>query len=249
MKLEIDKELIIRRFGASFESYDRLADVQRRICERLASLVGGEPRRILEIGAGTGFLTRLLVEKWGSGRFVAGDSTPASQALNDVRQEWFMNDLSPASEGFVRAILPSAHFICGDAEAIEFPENLDLIASASTMQWFEDAAAFLAKAATALAPQGVLAVSTFGPENFRELRPAGLEYLSISELTALMERAGLVVEHAEEWTETLSFDEPLLLLKYIKTLGLNALPITTSIRGFNETRLTYHPIVVVVRRG
>ena len=61
-----DKELIRERFAAGFERYDTLALVQQGICDELAGAVMRHvPRtvaRALEVGAGTGFLTRRVVE-------------------------------------------------------------------------------------------------------------------------------------------------------------------------------------------
>jgi malonyl-CoA O-methyltransferase len=260
--LAIDKELILRRFGTSFEGYNKYANVQRRICERLAELLGGlcrakggqgknesdivvesqnfaaqnyppDVKLAFEIGAGTGFLTELLVRRW-------------------PYAEWFVNDLSPEAERFLRPILPiTSTLLWGDAESIEFPQNLDLIASASTVQWFSDMPVFVRKAAAALGPGGVLALTSFGPENFREIRAAaatGLDYLALPQLTSLLRAAGLKIIHAEEWTETLGFETPREVLRYIKTLGLNALKHKSYAKGFNETQLTYHPLIVIAQK-
>lgn len=264
--MDIDKELILRRFGASFGDYDKRADVQRDICEKLAKQLDEvlladavntmqhcirvapilrddyQPkiRKSLEIGAGTGFLTKRMVERW-------------------PHAEWFINDLSPESEHFIAPIFycdddsgpPPPTFIWGDAESVEFPASLDLIASASTVQWFADMPAFVAKAAAALNSGGVLALSSFGPENFREIRAAaatGLDYLTLAQLTALIEDSGLRIMHADEWTQTLDFDTPRDVLRYIKTLGLNALSPKNYIKGFDSTRLTYHPLIVIAKK-
>jgi malonyl-CoA O-methyltransferase len=240
--LKIDKELILNRFETSFEGYNNHADVQRRICARLDELLPkGETYKGMELGAGTGFLTTHLVRRW-------------------PRAEWFVNDLSPAAERFLAPIFnggernephsaANRHFLWGDAEAIPYPAELDLIASASTVQWFEDMPKFIAKAAAALAPEGILALSSFGPENFREMKPAGLDYLSLDELTALIQHAGLKIIHAEEWSETLRFQNPHAVLRYIKTLGLNALSTKSYTKGFDVAQLTYHPLIIIAKKS
>ncbi len=225
--MDVDKELILRRFGSSFETYDQQADVQRRICGRLAELIPEiDVRHGMEIGAGTGFLTRNLIRRW-------------PDAM------WTINDLSPAAEQFLVPLTPGTTFLCGDAERIEYPDNQDIIASASTVQWFSDMPKFVHKSAMALNRNGVLALSSFGPENFREMRPTGLDYLSLDELTALLQSAGFEIRHSEQYLETLEFDSPHAVLRYIKALGLNALDRKNYTKHFNATQLTYHPLLVV----
>ena len=189
-----------------------------------------EVQRGLELGAGTGFLTEQLLRRW-------------------PHAEWFINDLSPEAKRFLEPVAPAAEWLWGDAEAIPYPCELDLIASASTVQWFSDMEKFIKRSAVALAPRGILALSSFGPENFRETKPAGLDYLSLPELTGLIESAGLKITHTEEWTETLDFENPHAVLRYIKTLGLNALSNTSYTKGFDAIQLTYHPLIIIAKKS
>jgi len=254
-----DKELIRERFEASLHTYDELADVQRRICARLAELCGcgHEVRRGLEIGAGTGFLTRCLIEQW-------------------PHAKWFVNDLTPAVEPFITPQVADTQieYLWGDAERLDYPDALDLVASASTVQWFEDMERFAQRISGALAPSGRLLLSTFGPENFREIRATtgeGLNYLSLSELCVLFERTGMRILHAEEYTETLVFATPRDVLRYIKSLGINSIkktgwnpgrmddfeeryrimfptPDMPDSPGNDGITLTYHPLLLVAER-
>lgn len=237
--MEIDKELVERRFAASFDAYDELAHVQRRICERLfrrLDSVAGDVVRGFEIGAGTGFLTRRLVQRW-------------------PRARWFVNDLSPATERFVAPLNADTEYLVGDAETLIYPSDLELITSASTVQWFTDMASFARKATAALRVGGCLALSSFGPDNFHEIRTltgGGLDYLTIDEFAAVFADAGLRVVHKEEWRETLEFDTPRDALKHIKSLGLNALSSGAGVRDLSaypltdsRATLTYNPIIVV----
>lgn len=222
-----DKELILKRFSTCFEGYNKHADVQRSICARLDELLPEhDVRRGLELGAGTGFLTRYLMNRW-------------------PQAEWFVNDLSPEAERFIAPLMPAAKWLWGDAESIPYPSELDIIASASTVQWFTGMTKFVERAMAALTSEGILALSSFGPENFREMKPAGLDYISLNELSSIITNAGLRILHAEEWTETLSFSSPHAVLRYIKTLGLNALSDKSYAKSFNATQLTYHPLIVI----
>ncbi len=249
-----DKDLIRERFESSFTTYNELAHVQRRICDRLAESAGvlcrHDVRRALEIGAGTGFLTHRLVTRW-------------------PRAKWYLNDLIPSTEHFLAPQVAGAdvEYLWGDAEKLPYPSALDLIASTSTAQWFEDKPAFAWKVAEALNPGGYLVLSLFGPENFREIRAAageGLEYFPLTHIAAVFERTGFRILSAEEYTETLSFATPRDVLKYIKSLGVNSVKKTKWNAGKMdefETRyrtlfpapgggvtLTYHPLLLIAER-
>lgn len=251
-----DKDLIKERFESSFLTYNELAHVQRRICNRLADRAttccgcGHDVKRAFEIGAGTGFLTHCLISIW-------------------PRAKYFLNDLIPTVKDFIdpQTVGVDIEYLWGDAENIDYPSNLDLIASTSTIQWFGDKVGFARKTAAALNHGGYLAISLFGPENFREIRATtgeGLRYLALTELCTIFEQAGFRILHAEEYTEILSFDTPRDALKYIKSLGINSVKKTSWNAGKMEEfdaayrrmfpspdggiTLTYHPQLIIAQR-
>lgn len=249
-----DKRLLKTRFAASLERYDAHAVVQDDICGKLAETIERTcPRnaaRCMEIGAGTGFLTRRI------GRFFPG-------------ARWYINDLVEESARYVAAYTEKnrTEYLWGDAETLPYPDGLDLIASASAVQWFDDPARFFLRAARALATDGLLAFSTFGPENFGEIRAAageGLQYCDRERLETMLLDAGLTVVETLEYTRTLRFDTPADVLRHIRSTGVN------SIRQVRWTRrtlsdfeaayrknagsadgsvpLTYHPILIAARK-
>lgn len=253
-----DKALLQRRFSRNLGTYDTLATVQRDIAGRLATLLErtassawrNAVRNGVEIGAGTGFLTRHLVRLF-----------PAAQ--------WTVNDLVPDSRNY----LPDpVIFTSGDGEAFPFGEACrDLIASASTVQWFDDLPRFIARAAAGLASDGILALSTFGPENFREIAATtgqGLEYYPLSQLCDILTANGLQILTREEWTEQQRYPSPTDVLRHLRLTGVNAVAAerwthnrlrrfeadyraaygNTSRNGEECVTLTFRPILIIARK-
>ena len=201
---------IAKSFGRSFESYEREAEVQRRIAERLAKLTlkrvnPKEVSEILEIGAGTGFLTRELAKK-----------------LKGKR--WHLNDLSPLSAEYIKgAIDTTPVFIEGDVQLQELPGDFDLIVSASCFQWIDNLEALFIKLARSCRLGAVLAFSTFLPENLREIRSLtgrGLNYMGIVGLESIMTKSGFEILCSEAETIRLEFESPTAVLRHLRETGV-----------------------------
>lgn len=247
-----DKKLVKRRFAANFGQYNLLAHTQQAICGELAQMMRDlpPPRSALEVGTGTGFLTRLLTAAW-------------------PETHWTLNDLTEASQEYLEPYTESLPhtYLWGDAETLDFPSGLELVASASTVQWFDDLQAFVEKCAAATLPGGHLGLSTFGPENFAEiaaLTGEGLTYPTLAEITAMLAAAGYETLQSREYARRLDFASPLEVLRHIRATGVNSLSGRTwtprRLADFERRYrasfalpdaripLTYHPILLVARR-
>ena len=249
-----DKQLLKSRFSARLRDYDSLAVVQDAICGQLAEMTGRNCTRpvdsALEIGSGTGFLTRRLLELY-------------------PRALWTINDLVEQSADFLEpyAAGHDVRYLWGDAETIALPDRLDLIASASAVQWFDDLPRFARKAKDLLETGGYIVLSTFGPENFREIKAVtdeGLDYYTREQLQELFESAGFLTLETLEYTRSLAFDTPLDVLRHIRATGVNSIrharwtkrelsDFETRYRnGFRnaegQVTLTYHPVLLIAEK-
>ena len=252
--METNKQLIRRRFGRNFAQYHRTAQVQKVLCSRLAELIDQHitepPARAMEIGTGTGFLTSLLL-----GRY--------------PNSAWFLNDIADESQTFLAPYTTGCRtsFIPGDAELIALPDKLDLVASASTVQWFDDLAAFTRRVHESLLPGGILAFTTFGPDNFNEIKTLtgeGLDYLTLEEFRIMLSQQGYEIVESSQYTVRLAFDTPGDVLRHIKATGVNSLrPVRWGIERFTRfeqeyrdlfattegrVQLSYHPILIIARK-
>jgi malonyl-CoA O-methyltransferase len=159
--LQDDREVkqgIRRNFARRAWSYDRHAEMQRRMAHGLVAAVGeslARAGRILEIGCGTGYLTGLIRQANREARLVALD---LDAALVDAAR---------------RRLGPEAGvaWLVADGET-PLRGEYDLIIANATFQWFTRPGETLAALYRNLAPGGVLAFSTLGPQTFQELAEA-----------------------------------------------------------------------------
>jgi len=168
-------------FAAAAEGYEASAGVQRIVARHLAEMAGRErlePRApILEIGCGTGLLTREIRLRWPDALLTATDLAPA------------MIDAT-ARQGLAVRLLA----MDGEDPAFEGPW-FDLILSSLAFQWFEDLPGALARLHGLLRPRGSLYFATMGAESFASWRAAhaeeGMEpglptYPSLAQLQAML---------------------------------------------------------------
>jgi malonyl-CoA O-methyltransferase len=143
-----------RRFSCAAKKYEQEAALHRRVAERLMPLLpNSQPKVILELGCGTGFLTRLLCEKYGEAHIDAVDFAPGmvEQTAMLVKSE-------------------RVHVHLADARKFSSSRDYDMVVSASSLQWMRPFGQLFSRIRTLLKPNGVFAFALFGEGTFRELR-------------------------------------------------------------------------------
>lgn len=248
----MDKELIKDCFSRAVPTYEKAAQAQGQIARKMADLLEmylpSSVETILEIGCGTGFFSRLLVERLQPRRMV-------------------LNDICPGMQGCVQDLLGDKVAFCpGDAEKMAFPGGQDVIVSCSALQWFVSPARFFVECLSFLNTGGYLAFSTFGKKNLKEialLTGNSLPYYSQAELEEMLADKYELV-HSEEEQITLFFPTPLEVLYHLKQTGVTAVRSGRSwtrneLQKFTESYyrqfgrgtqviLTYHPIYLIARK-
>ncbi len=199
------KQTIARHF-ANASDYDQHAYVQQQVCQYLIDkLTHTEHDSVLEVGAGTGQMTRLL-------------------AAHIQSQYWLINELCAEQAATLQSILPNADIAIGDAETMDFEDEHSLIISANAVQWFDDPLNFVAQSAMLLRAGGQLLFNTFTPNNFLQIKSLtgqGLYYPDIIEWRLALISAGF--EKIELSTERfeLPFASPYAILKHMKLTGVS----------------------------
>ncbi|MHA1164317.1 MAG: methyltransferase domain-containing protein [Alphaproteobacteria bacterium] len=111
---------VAKAFAARAQGYEQNASLQAEIAEKLARLLPDLERpKVLEIGCGTGFLTRHLLERYPHGDFLITDLVPEMLAVCRTRMEGA--DKRPC------------RFAMMDGEAPDCGAGFDLIALSMTL--------------------------------------------------------------------------------------------------------------------
>lgn len=153
------KQQVADAFAAATATYDSAAQAQSQAADRLVELVTAAPLpprpTVLEVGCGTGLLTRRLLPR--------------------LNGDWLVTDLSPAMVEAARQAVGAdrAQFRVMDAEHPDTPLGMfDLIVSNLAAQWFSDIGRTAHQLRAQLAPGGRLVLSTLGRGSFAEWRAA-----------------------------------------------------------------------------
>jgi malonyl-CoA O-methyltransferase len=156
----LDKAQVRASFERAAVSYDSAAALQRRVADELIArldFVKLAPRRILDVGSGTGYAARRIAKKYPRAEVVGLDLSLAMARRARRAKPWLTRRQS---------------YLCADAEYLPFAnQSFDLVISSLALQWC-DAPTVYSEVARALAPQGLFVFSTFGPDTLRELRGA-----------------------------------------------------------------------------
>lgn len=231
-----DTQQVSKRFSKAAITYDLYACAQQLIACHLSYLIkpyySVEVKRLLEIGPGTGALTKCYAEfiKPDYADFVDITPTGPFNIANNERYE-----------------VKDAEIWINDTEDI-----YNLIISSSAIQWFADLPRFVMNCNRIMASDGLLAFSTFLPGNLYELdelRPAPLLYQPEDKIkSALLPYFEIL--NFESSTITVKFHSYRDLLMHLKHTGVagSAISETSPFTLSKCKSLTYKPLYVVARK-
>lgn len=285
--LHIDTFQIARRFAQAGQSYDEHGVIQKKIAHRLMELIAEydaadeskvqnpdqahDQKRVFEIGCGSGNLTKLLIKNQSFEKLYLNDLYPEVKKHFDADQ--LENEQVNTQE--MKAQEMKAHdaieWRMGDAEVIEFPQELNLIISSSAMQWMHDLDGLFGKSNQALLNHGLLCFSTFGENNLKEIKALtkkGLVYCNLADIQQKLEQQGFEVLYISEQVSVLNFKHPKHVLQHLKATGVTATAakfrwtkqsLDNFYQGYRQFistdehenlvyPLSYHPIYVIARK-
>ncbi len=224
-----DHRQVRRAFSRAARGYDQAAALQRevgaRLIETLDYLEDRVPQVVADIGCGPGHAAALMQKRWPKAQVVALDL--ALPMLQQARRNagGRRSSLLPAFLPFARR--PDA--VCADARSLPLRDNsVDVLFSNLCLQWVEDLPAVFAGFRRVLKPDGLLLVSTFGPDTLFELRGAFSEaddaphvslFPSIGQFGDALIAAGFKNPVLDRDEFTLRHADLAALMRELRTLG------------------------------
>lgn len=210
----IDKSLVKRRFTENTATYEIEAEVQRTVASNLYAMLknniqeGNCPGRILEIGCGTGFLTRL---------YSADYPTDSSTVIDLAEKEAIESAFLRAGVGFRGTVIE------GDAEEFLSDSSLtaDTIMTSSAIQWFTNLPKFFSNIARILHAGGTAAIATYISGTFSNIPGRTLHYHTKEQFIRLIPEE-LKVKEVQVKEHTIRFSSAKELLTHIRHTGVNA---------------------------
>lgn len=229
----LDKRAVRAAFERASHHCDTAARVQRELGERLMEHlepVRLEPGRVLDLGAGTGDLAKVLSGRYRDSRVLALDL--AEGMMRVARSK-------------ARRFFSRQDFVCGDAERLPLAaERMDLVVSNACLPWCNHPERVFAEILRVLKPGGLFMFSTLGPDTLRELREsfAGIDnrphvhgYIDMHDLGDALMRAGFADVVMDTARLIAEYDDVAGLMRELKSLGAtNALE--NRVRGLTGRR-------------
>lgn len=154
----INKETVNRHFTQAAADYERYAQVQKKMAIELILKTRNlkNVQRILEIGCGTGYLTKLVATRFPDAEILATDISAGM--------------LKEAQKNL--ADYPQIRYALVDGENLTLLGQYDLIISNAVFQWFTNYKNAFSGMYQNLKTGGHLFYTTFGPLTFCELQRA-----------------------------------------------------------------------------
>lgn len=234
MATNINRDKVRDSFHRQATEYDSYAVVQCRVVEKIVGVLQAQqvaPKRLLDVGAGTGRLLAAVTDLYPEAGAVGVDLAPGMCRI--------------ASHNLAAK---RVHVVNADAEHLPFDSGcFDLVLSTSTYQWLHSLDEAFAEARRVLAPGGLFCFALFGERTLFELRASyksvlkdgtdrSHSFLGAAEVDAFLQQAGFMVENVSSELEVEWHPDVPELLRSLKRIGAGSTA-PAAARGLAERRV------------
>lgn len=200
---------IRKAFNKASHNYDDHAFLQKEIATRLdtkLNVISSSSETILDLGAGTGLLSKQLIQRFPNSKIIALDFAQNSLSNNQA-----------------------IHKVCADSHYLPFADNsIDMVVSSLMMQWCPDLKQLFSEIHRVLKNDGLILFSTFGPDTLKELKKSWSvvddkahvnTFTDMHDIGDQMLAAGFQSPVMEMETLTLTYQKATDLLRDLKAIG------------------------------
>ena len=225
--------MIGQRFSAAAETYDRHVRPQLVLAKAVISMLPEMcPEQILELGSGTGQLTRLLAERF--------PGVPINAV--DVAEKMIEHSRAKFNR------VPQINWIVGDAQTFRDGGRYPLIASSSALHWVSDLRATCKNIFQCLEPGGTFALGMMLQGTLKELhelrktivpeKTPGLTLPTYEETKAHLQDAGFHLERRKHSEEEIIYSDAKAFLKAIHEQGVTGGKVSAGNAPLTRTEIS-----------
>jgi len=225
--------MIGKRFSAAAETYDRHARPQLALAQSVISVLPEMyPEQILELGSGTGQLTRLLTDRFPEVLIDAVDVAEKMIAHSRIKFKRF----------------EQINWIVGDAQTYWGGDRYPLIVSSSALHWVSDLRETCENIFQCLEPGGTFALGMMLQGTLKELHeqreaiaPEKTPLLTLptyEETKACLQTAGFRIERRKHSEEEIVYDDAKTFLKAIHEQGVTGGKVSVGNAPLTRTELS-----------
>jgi malonyl-CoA O-methyltransferase len=217
---ELDQPQVRASFDRASATYEAAAVLQARVADELVTRLepfNFKPEVVVDLGAGTGRMTRVLKKRYRQAMVIAVDIAPGMLQEARRHQQLFRR--------FER--------VCADAVRLPLADaSVDLLVSSLMLQWCDPPDEAFAEIRRVLKPEGFVAFSTFGPDTLRELRSAWAEadgadealnhvnhFTDMHDVGDALVRAGLSEPVLDVDRMVVTYPDAIALMRELKAIG------------------------------
>jgi len=225
--------MIGHRFSAAAETYDRHARPQLALAQSVVSMLPEMyPEQILELGPGTGQLTRLLTQQFPD---VLIDAVDVAEKMIEHSRTRFSK-------------FPQINWIVGDAQTYWGGDRYPLIVSSSALHWVTDLKAACENIFQSLEPDGTFALGMMLRGTLKELhelretiapeKTPDLTLPTYEETKACLQAAGFHLERRKHAEEEIVYNDAKAFLRAIHEQGVTGGKVSAGNAPLSRTELS-----------
>lgn len=230
---KFNKYHIAKSFNKISANYDDVSILQEEVAQRLVerlNYINLNPNIIVELGAGTGYCTQLIQNRYPKANIIAIDI--ADKMLHYVNQRSLNN----------------VDTICADAYQLPLNDNsVDLIISNMMLPWCDELVSLFQECHRVLSPEKLLLFATVGPDTLKELRLSWAEvdnyqhvnsFIDMHDIGDALIQAQFQDPVMDVENIQLIYPNPGLILKDLKMMGSQNLNTNKRCSLMNQTNIS-----------